>query len=417
MDVVHPICAGIDVHKRDIKVCLVWRDAAGQRKQEVRTYRTMTADLLTMRDWLQDHRCRVLALESTGVYWRPVFNLLEGDFQVLLVNPMHIKHVPGRKTDVKDCQWIAELLEHGLLKGSFIPPLEIRDLRDLTRYRRKLVEMRVSEVNRLQKILEQANIKLASVATDIMGVSGRAMLAALLAGEQDTAKLAELSKGRLRNKKADLQAALVGRFRPHHAQVLSEILAHIDFLDEGIDKLEAQLDELCRPFEPQLANLDTMTGINQRAAQDVIAEIGVDMSHFPSHKHLCGWAHLCPGNNKSGGKRKSGRTGKGNKWLRAILVECAHAAGRSKDTYLGEQYRRFARRKDKKRAAVAVAHSMLEGIYFMLRDNVPYKDLGAHHFDQVNEAQVVRYHQSRLERLGYKVELQPRLTAEVPLAA
>jgi transposase len=410
MDVVHPICTGIDVHKREIKVCLVWRDAGGARQQEVRSYRTMTADLLTMRDWLQEHRCRDVALESTGVYWRPVYNLLEGDFQVLLVNPNHIKHVPGRKTDVKDCQWLAELLEHGLLKGSFIPPVEIRDLRDLTRYRRKLVEMRVSEVNRLQKILELANIKLASVATDIMGVSGRAILAALLAGEQDPQKLAELSKVRLRNKKDDLQAALVGRLRPHHAQLLSEILAHIDSLDESIAKLEGQIDELCRPFEPQLASLDSMTGINKRAAQDVIAEIGVDMSHFPSHKHLCGWAHLSPGNNESGGKRHSGRTGKGNKWLRAILVECAHAAGRSKDTYLGEQYRRFARRKDKKRAAVAVAHSMLEGIYFMLRDNVLYKELGAHHFDQVKEAQVVRFHLRRLERLVYQVVIQARST-------
>ena len=417
MDVVHPICAGIDVHKADIKVCLVWRGASDKRQPEVRTFRTMTAELLAMRDWLQDHHCPVVALESTGVYWRPVHNLLEGDFEVLLVNPTHIKHVPGRKTDVKDCQWIAELLEHGLLKGSFIPPVEIRDLRDLTRYRRKLVEMRSAQVNRLQKILEQANIKLASVASDIMGVSGRAMLAALLAGEQDPAKLAELSKGRLRNKKDDLQAALLGRFRPHHAQLLSEILALIDFLDESIAKLEGQIDELCRPFEPQIVNMDSMSGISRRAAQDVIAEIGVDMSHFPSHKHLCGWAHLAPGNNESGANHGSGRTGKGNKWLRAILVECAHAAGRTKDTYLGEQYRRFARRKDKKRAAVIVAHSMLEGIYFILRDNVPYKELGAQHFDGVNEAQVVRYHVRRLERMGYKVELQAPPTQELPLAA
>jgi transposase len=402
MEVVHASCAGIDVHKRDVKVCLVWRDAP---------------DLLALRDWLQAHGCRELALESTGVYWQPVYNLLEGDFQVLLVNPAHIKHVPGRKTDVKDCEWIAELLEHGLLRGSFIPPRAIRDLRELTRYRRKVVQTRSAEVNRLQKILEQANIKLASVASDIMGVSGRAMLAALLAGEQDPAKLAELSKGRLRNKKDDLQAALLGRFRPHHAQLLSEILALIDFLDESIAKLEGQIDELCRPFEPQIVNMDSMSGISRRAAQDVIAEIGVDMSHFPSHKHLCGWAHLAPGNNESGGNHGSGRTGKGNKWLRAILVECAHAAGRTKDTYLGEQYRRFARRKDKKRAAVIVAHSMLEGIYFILRDNVPYKELGAQHFDGVNEAQVVRYHVRRLERMGYKVELQAPPTQELPLAA
>ena len=272
MEVVHASCAGIDVHKRDVKVCLVWRDAPGKRQQEVRTFRTMTPDLLALRDWLQAHGCRELALESTGVYWQPVYNLLEGDFQVLLVNPAHIKHVPGRKTDVKDCEWIAELLEHGLLRGSFIPPRAIRDLRELTRYRRKVVQTRSAEVNRLQKILESANIKLASVATDIMGVSGRAMLAALLAGEQDPAKLAELSKGRLRNQKAELQAALQGRWRAHPAQLLSEILAHIDVLDESLERLEAQIDEACRPYALQLEldfsqSLGVSDGVQQALGQ------------------------------------------------------------------------------------------------------------------------------------------------------
>jgi transposase len=416
MEVVRATCAGIDVHKRDVKVCLVWRDAGGQRHQEVRTFGTMTPDLEGLRAWLQEHQCRVLALESTGVYWRPVFNLLEGDREVLLVNPAHLKHVPGRKTDVKDCEWIAELLEHGLLKGSFIPPVAIRDLRDLTRYRRKQVEMRASEVNRLQKILELTNIKLASVATDIMGVSGRAMLAALLAGEQDTSKLAELSKGRLRQKKDALRAALQGHFRPHHAQLLSEILAHIDYLDESIDKLDAQIDEVCRPFVTQLEQLDSIPGVGQRAAQDMIAEIGVDMSFFPDQKHLAGWAHLCPGNNESGGKRKSGRTGKGNKWLRASLVECAQAAGRSKNTYLGELYQRFARRKGKQRAAIVVAHSMLEAAYFILRDHVLYKELGPQYLERIHVDQTIRYHVRRLEALGVKVDVQVRPNAELPLA-
>ena len=406
MRIVHTTCAGIDVHKRDITVCLITRKTATQRVQEVRTYGTVTKDLLAMRDWLEDHNCQVVAIESTGVYWKPVFNLLEDSFQVLLVNPAHLKHVPGRKTDVKDSEWIAELLEHGLLRGSFIPPREIRDLRDLTRYRRRLVQTRSSEVNRLQKVLEDANIKLASVATDVMGVSGRAMLNALLAGERDPEELAELSKGRLRQKMPELILALEGRFRPHHARLLARMLAHIGFLDESIAECEAEIEEMCRPFDREIDLLDTVTGVGKRAAQDAIAEIGVDMSRFPSHKHLCSWARICPGNNESAGKRKSGRTGNGNKWLKSILVECAHAAGRSKGTYLSAQYARLARRKGKKRAAVAVGHSILEAIYFILRDKVPYHDLGPDHFDQINRAHTIRYHVRRLEGLGLQVQLE-----------
>ena len=405
MHVVNPNCAGVDVHKRDVKVCLVTRDAAGHRHQEVRTYATTTAHLLEVRDWLQDNRCTVVAMESTGVYWKPLFNLLEGDFEVLLVNPTHIKQVPGRKTDVRDCEWIAELLEHGLLRASFIPPVEIRDLRDLTRYRRKLVEARASEVNRVQKILEQANIKWASVATDVMGVSGRAILQALLSGNSDPQEMAELSKGRLRQKKVELAEALEGRFRPHHAQLLSRVLAHIDFLDESIAECEEEIEQMCRPFAEVIERLDGITGVNHRAAQDIVAEIGVEMSYFPSHKHLCSWAGISPGNNESAGKRKSGRTKKGNKWLRAILVECAQAAGHSKGGYLGAQYRRFASRKGKKRAAVVVAHSILEAAYFMIRDKVSYRELGANYFDELKREHVIRYHVKRLESLGLKVEL------------
>jgi len=366
----------------------------------------MTKDLLVMCDWLHEHGCAIVALESTAVYWKPIFNLLEGDFQVLLVNPNRLRHVPGRKTDVKDCEWIAELLEHGLLQGSFIPPQEIRDLRDLTRYRRRLIEARSAEVNRLRKILEQANIKLASVTSQVMGVSGRAMLQALLEGRQTPEQMAELAKGRLRSKKKDLVTALEGRFRSHHAQLLSHILAHIDYLEERIAELERQIEERCRPFADELERLDSVPGINQRAAQDILAELGAEMSVFPSQKHLCGWAQLCPGNNESGGKRLSGRIGKGNKGLRAILVECAHAAGRSKQTYLGALYRRFISRKGRKRAAVVVAHSMSEAIYFILRDKVPYRDLGPSHFDRLNKEHVIRSHVRRLEALGFRVELQ-----------
>lgn len=405
MHVVNPTCAGIDVHKKDVKVCLVTRDAAGERHREVRTYSTITSQLLLLRDWLQDNGCRIVAMESTGVYWKPIFNLLEGDFEVMLINPTHIKQVPGRKTDVRDCEWIAELLEHGLLKASFIPPVEIRDLRDLTRYRRRLVEARASEVRRLQKLLEQANIKLSSVATDVLGVSGRAILEALLSGKQDTQQIAELSKGRLRQKKSELALALEGRFRPHHARLLSRILAHIDFLEQSIAECGEEIDQLCRPFDQIIERLDGITGVNRRAAQDLIAETGVDMSHFPSHKHICSWSGVSPGNNESGGKRKSGRTRKGNKWLRAILVECAQAAGHSKGTYLGAQFRRFASRKGKKKAAVVVAHSILEAAYFIIRDELSYRDLGASHYDQINKDHIIRYHVRRLETLGLKVEL------------
>ena len=412
MHVVHPTCAGLDVHKKDVKACLIRRDAQGQRTQQVRTFGTMTKELLALRDWLQANSCRVVAMESTSVYWQPIFNLIEAEFEVLLVNPAHIKTVPGRKTDVKDCEWLAELLEHGLLQGSFIPPVAIRDLRDVTRYRRKLVEAHTAEVNRLHKILEMANIKLASVASNVMGVSGRAMVAALLAGVQEPAQLAELAKGRLRQKKPALEAALLGRFRPHHAKMLTRILGHIDFLEQSISQCEDEIEVMCRPFTQEIALLDTIPGVNKRSAQDLIAEIGVDMSHFASHRHLCSWAGVCPGNNESAGKRKSGRTRRGNKWLRTILIESAHSASHTKNTYLGAQFARFISRKGSKRAAVVVAHSILEAVYFILRDKVPYQDLGAQHLDQINRQRIISHHVRRLQSLGLKVEIQA-----LPLAA
>src|SRR5262245_2078430 len=412
MRVLHQTCAGMDVHKKDVKVCLVTRDSEGQRQEDVRTFRTMTRDILAMRAWLQAQGCTIIAMESTGVYWKPIFNLLEGDCTVLLVNPSHIKQVPGRKTDVKDCRWIAELLEHGLLRGSVIPPIEMRDLRDLTRYRRQLVNTHSAEVNRLQKVLEDANITWASVATEVMGVSGRAILRALLAGVVSPEAFAELAKGRLRKKKPDLQAALRGRFRPHHTQLLTHILAHMEFLEERIAACEAQLEVLCRPCAEVLALLDTIPGVSQRTAQELIAAIGVEMAWFPSAKPLCSWAKRSPGNKESAGKRTSGRTGKGHKGLRALLVACAHAAGHTKETYLGTKFRRCASRKGKQRAAVMVAHRLLEAAYFISRDKVPSRELGEQYLDAQHREHVIRHPVRRLESLGLHIDIR-----ELPLTA
>ena len=412
MRVVHPICAGMDVHKQDVKVCLVWRDDKGERCEEVRTFSTMTRPLMSMREWLESRKCKVIAIESTGVYWKPIFNLLEGDFEVMLVNPGHLKYVQGFKTDPKDARWLAGLLEYGLLQGSFIPPREIRDVRDMTRYRRRLIEEHTAEVNRVQKILEDANIKLASVATDIFGVSGRAILDALLNGEMTPEEMAELSKGRLRNKREELAESLVGRFRPHHALLLSRMLEHIDFLDGAIEDCDTVIEDMLRPFALKIENMDTVTGVDVRAAQDIIAEVGADMSVFPTHRHLCSWAGICPGNNESGGKRRSGKTRKGNKWLKAMVTQCAHAAGHSRKTYLGTQFGRFASRKGKQRAAIAVGHSILEAIYFILRDDVPYQELGPEYFDKLNKDHIIRNYKKRLEALGLVVEI-----SEAPVAA
>lgn len=299
-----------------------------------------------------------------------------------------------------------------MLSGSFIPPQDIRDLRDLTRYRRQLMNERSAEVNRVQKVWETANLKLASVASDVMGVSGRAILPALLAGETDAGTLAELAKGRLRNKKEELAQALEGVFRPHHALLLTRMLEHIEFLEESIAACEAQIEEMCRPFAKEIERLDTIAGVDRRSAQDLVAEMGVDMKQFPTHKHLCSWAKMCPGNHESGGKRQSGSTGKGNKWLRSVLVECGQAAGRSKGTYLGAQYRRFAARKGAKRAVGVVGHSILEAAYFILRDEETYQELGANYLDEINKKHIIRHHVRRLESLGLKVEIQ-----DLPVAA
>jgi transposase len=406
MKVHFPICAGIDVHKAMITVCLIWRSALGERCQETRTFSTMTNALLSMYAWLQSHGCHVIAMESTGSYWRPIYNLLEEEgVEIYLVNPSHLKRAPGRKTDVKDSEWLAECLEDGKVEGSFIPPQAMRDARDLTRYRRRLIQERTAEANRLQKVLETANIKLSSVATDILGVSGRAILKALLEGIADPQTLAEMAKGRLRAKRAELQEAVVGRLRPHHTLLLQQILGHIDYLDGAIAACDAEVEKLFAPFAQQIALVDTVPGIDKRAAQDILAEIGVEMKHFPSHKHLCSWAAICSGNNESGGKRLSGKTRKGNPWLRAILVECAHAAAKKRRSYFQSLYRRLEAKKGSKRAAVAVAHSILEGIYFILRDSVEYKEPMALMTER-KKGQLTRHHVARLEALGYAVELR-----------
>jgi len=367
----------------------------------------MTSDLVILHDWLQAHQVTHVAMESTGIYWRPVFNLLEGSFTVLLVNAAHIKTVPGRKTDVKDCEWIADLLSHGLLKGSFIPPEPIRDLRDLTRYRKSLTDERVRDVNRLHKLLEGANIKLSSVATDVMGVSGKAMLEALVSGSTDLEVLADLAKGRLRQKLPLLKEALHGRFRPHHRFLLEEILKHLDYLDGAIERLSQEVLSRIVPFSALIELMDLIPGIDQRVAEGILSEIGADMNWFPSDRHLSSWAGACPGNNESAGKRKSGKTRKGNRWLYRYLIEAAWAASRSKGTYFNAFYHRLVARRGKKKAIVAVAHSLLVVVYHVLKKQVPYHELGADHFDKLNLTHIKHHHVRRLESLGFRVVLEP----------
>jgi transposase len=385
--------------------CLRLADSA-RVSHEVRTFETTTKGLLALADWLRESGCTHVAMESTGVYWKPLWNLLEDGFELLLVNPRNIKAVPGRKTDVTDAEWIADLLRHGLLRASYVPNRPQRELRELTRYRTSLVRERTAAANRLQKTLEGANIKLASVATDILGTSGREILAALVAGETDGAALAQLAQGRLREKLPQLEQALIGCIGPHQRFLVAEQLAHIDFLEAAIDRVSAEIAERLRPCAEALARLDTIPGIGPYLAEALIAEIGTDMSRFPTAAHLASWAGMCPGNHASAGKRRSGRTRKGNPWLRALLVQAAHAGARKKDTYLGAQYRRLAARRGKSRAAVAVGHAILIIAYHLLRDDTDYHDLGSRYFDERDRRAVERRLVHRLEGLGYKVSLE-----------
>jgi transposase len=346
-------------------------------------------------------------MESTGVYWKPIYNLLEGSFTLLLANARHSKAVPGRKTDVRDCEWIADLLRHGLVQASFVPDRAQRELRDLTRYRTSLVQERTAEANRLQKTLEGANIKLASVATDILGTSGRLMLTGLVAGTTDAKSLAHLAKGRLREKLPQLELALRGSFDTHERFMVARQLAHIDFLDESIDRVSAEVAARLQPLQAELDRLDTIPGVGRYVAEALVAEIGTDMSRFPTAGHLASWAGMCPGNRESAGKRLSGKTRKGSPWLRALLVQAAHAAGRNKQTYLAAQYRRLTARRGKKRAAVAVGHSILSIAYQILKAGTVYDDLGPAFFDARQRAHAEHSLVRRLEALGYTVTLQP----------
>jgi transposase len=400
-------CAGLDVHKETVAVCVRVPGPESERVQRVQTFGTMTADLLVLRDWLLAHQVTHVAMESTGVYWKPVYYVLEEAFTCLLVNAAHMRNVPGRKTDVQDCVWIAQLLEHGLLRGSFVPPAPIRELRDLTRYRKTLIQERAREAQRLHKVLEDAGVKLASVATDILGVSGRAMLEALVAGTTAPDVLAELAKGRLRAKLPALRAALAGRVRRHHGFLLGELLAHLDYLEEAIARLSQQIEEQLRPFAEALTPLDAIPGVNQRTIEGIVAEIGVDMAPFPSDRHLASWAGLCPGHHESAGKRQSGRTRKGNRWLRTTLIEAALAAIRVKDSRLAARYRRIMRHRGHKKAVVAVAHTILVIVYHMLKHRVPYCELGAAYLDQRDREQATRRYVKQLERLGHRVILEP----------
>ncbi len=406
MEVLYPCCCGIDVHAKMLVACLI-----KEGKKEVRSFSTMTDDLLHLLDWLTAAGCTQVAIESTGVYWRAVFNILEGDMEVILVNARHVKAVPGRKTDVKDCEWLADLLRHGLLKASFIPPLEIRELRELTRYRRTLVREQAAVANRVQRIIESGNIKLAQVATDALGVSGRRMLRALAQGESDGAKLAEMARGRLRGKKVELQRALTGRLTAAQRFVLHELLDRYDELEAALFRVNEQIkQEVAEGTDPfvreALQLLQTIPGVGERVAEAIVSEIGVDMSRFPTDAHLASWAGMCPGNNESAGKRQSGKTTKGNIHLRAALTQAAWAATHTKQTYLAAQYRRLVKPKGKKRALVAVGHSLLVIAYHLLSRRASYQELGGDYFDQHN-AEVQRTRLIRkLEVLGVKVTIE-----------
>ena len=473
MHVIYPCCAGLDVHKKTVVACRMKAEGSKPNRREVKTFSTMTRQLLALSDWLSKWGCTHVAMESTGEYWKPtclcvarrqVFNVLEANFEVLLVNAQHVKQVPGRKTDVRDTEWLAGLLQHlsacvahaqagGLLKASFIPPAPQRDLRDLTRYRTTLVQEHTRVVNRVQKVLEGANIKLSSVASDTLGVSGRAILKALIQGQEDPAQLAQLAKGRLRNKKADLKQALTGFFRPHHRFLLSHLLVHLDFLEAQLSQLSDQIAQLIEamsvpPKDPKppsgespaqsqaaasskpaqaspllpnqaLALWDTIPGVNQTVAEVMVAEMGVDlpaplpsrqagMSRFPTHGHVASWVGLAPGNNESAGKHQSGRTTKGNPALRLALIQAAWAASHTKDTYLSTLYRRLAARRGKKRALVAVAHSILTAAYHMALGRETYQELGSNYFDQRKKQDVVSRLSRRLKKLGYNVALTPQ---------
>lgn len=461
MEIVHPCCAGLDVHKKTVVACALTTAPNGQLHKQIRTFGTLTAELLALGDWLQTLGVTTVAMESTGEFWKPVYNLLEDQFELLVVNAQHIKNVPGRKTDVKDAEWIADLLRHGLLRGSFIPERPQRALRDLTRQRTNLVQDRASVLNRLHKALEWANLKLTSVVSDVMGVSARAMLEALLAGEHDPATLAALAEGRLRRQRALLEQALTGVVQAHHRFLIAEHLVQIDNLDEQIARFDAQIEaylaQLSAPdtqppaadatptadreapapaapaptaaatpapaespapaaaaagqpaltWQAAIVLADTIPGIGPRLAQDILAETGIDMTRFPTAGHLAAWAKLCPGNRQSGGKRLSGATGHGNRHLRAKLVQAAWAAIKVKHSYFAACFHRLAGRRGVKRAIIAVAHRILIALYHLLKRQQPFQDLGSTYYDERNQAQLIKRTERRFAQLGLKLTVEP----------
>lgn len=410
MDMIFENVAGLDVHQKTIVACVRKRQPQGDVVEQVRTFGTMTGDLLELSDWLEKAGVTHVAMESTGVLWKPVWNILEGRFELLLVNPRELKQPPGRKSDVNDSQWIAHLLHCGLLRSSFVPPRPLRELRDLTRQRTQLVREQTRTTNRIHKTLEDANIKLGAVASDILGKSGRAMLEAIVAGERNPKTLAELAEGRLRGKIPQLKQALRGHLTEHHVFLLQTMLSHLDFLERQVTAFSQQIEVCLRPFlnPEQMRRLDEIPGMNRRTIENVVAEIGTDMSRFPDEEHLSSWAGMCPGNEESAGKRVRRRTTKGNSWLRCALTEAAWAASHTKNSYLGAQYRRLAARRGRKRALTAVGHTLLVILYHMLKAEVRYKDLGADFFDKLKPEQYRRYLVKRLESLGFTVELKPK---------
>ena len=411
MDVQHERCCGLDVHKKTVSVCLLTPGPRRSIAKEHRVFGTTTPNILELAEWLEQAGCTHVAMESSGSYWKPIYNLLEGKFELLVVNAQHIKAVPGRKTDTRDAEWIANLLRHGLLRSSFIPCRELRELRELTRYRKALIRERADEVNRLQKVLEGANIKLSSVASSITGVSSREMLKALSDGQATPEAMAEFAKGRMRTKIPELRTALIGSFGDHQRYLVSRQLNHIDYLEQEIAECGLEIQRRLAPDQQHLAALCTIPGVGQRTAECILAEIGTDMSRFPSHRHLASWAGLCPGNHESAGKRLSGRTRNGNRALREMLVEAALAAARTRNTYLSALYHRLAARRGGKRAVVAVAHAILVIAYHLLADGGVYVDLGPNYFDHRARAKVQARLTRRLEALGFEVTVTERVSA------